>query len=61
MIVKPVDVTEFGDLYQLQLISLNGTVLKDLPLHRLPGQKPVYNGTSFLAPEEPFHIKVNLS
>ena len=61
MVVKPVDVTEFGDVYKLQLISLDGTILKDLLLYRLPGLEPIYNGTSFQAPDEPFHIKVNYS
>ncbi|KAK8732672.1 hypothetical protein OTU49_006872 [Cherax quadricarinatus] len=58
VIVRPVDVTEFGDLYRLQMISLDGVILEDLPLHRLPGPVPIYNGTSFLAPNESFNIKI---
>ncbi|XP_071515843.1 hemicentin-1-like [Panulirus ornatus] len=58
VIVKPVDVTEFGDLYRLQMISLDGDILEDFPLHRLPGSQPIFNGTSFLAPDKPFIIKI---
>ncbi|XP_069163060.1 hemicentin-1 isoform X2 [Procambarus clarkii] len=58
VVVKPADVTEFGDLYRLQMISLDGVILEDLPLHRLPGSHPIYNGTSFLAPNESFNIKI---
>lgn len=53
--------TEFGDLYRLQLISLDGNILEDLPLSRLPGTLPVYNGTAFATPDQPFNIKVSQS
>ncbi|KAG7164030.1 Hemicentin-1-like 7 [Homarus americanus] len=58
VVVKPADITEFGDIYRLQMVSLKGDILEDLPLYRLPGPQPVYNGTSFLAPNEPFNIKI---
>ncbi|KAK7078505.1 hypothetical protein SK128_000027, partial [Halocaridina rubra] len=58
VVVKPADVTEFGDLYRLQMISLNGVTLHDIPLTRLPGPESIFNGTSFIAPEESFNIKI---
>lgn len=53
--------TEFGDLFRLQLLSLDGDILEDLPLTRLPGPHPVYSGTAFLTPDQPFHLKVSYS
>ncbi|XP_050723288.1 hemicentin-1-like isoform X2 [Eriocheir sinensis] len=58
VVVRPQDVTEFGDLYRLQFISLDGDILEDLPLSRLPGPLPVYNGTAFPTPDQPFNLKV---
>ncbi|MPC08143.1 Hemicentin-1 [Portunus trituberculatus] len=58
VLVKPSDVTEFGDLIRLQMISLDGRILEDLPLTRLPGSLPVYNGTAFLTPDQPFNLKI---
>ncbi|XP_068231428.1 hemicentin-1-like [Palaemon carinicauda] len=58
VVVKPGDTTEFGDLNRIQMISLEGKILHDLPLTRLPGPDPIFNGTSFIAPEESFHIKI---
>ncbi|XP_066942937.1 hemicentin-1-like isoform X1 [Macrobrachium rosenbergii] len=58
VVVKPGDTTEFGDLYRIQMISLDGKILHDLPLTRLPGPEHIFNGTSFVAPEESFHIKI---
>lgn len=59
VVVRPHDVTEFGDIYRLQLVSLDGEVLEDMPLTRLPGSGPVFNGTAFPAPDVPFNIKVD--
>ncbi|RXG69659.1 Hemicentin-1 [Armadillidium vulgare] len=58
VLVKPLDETEFGDLFRLQLISLDGKVLENIPLERLPGHDTLFKGTSVEAPEEPFNIKV---
>ncbi|XP_063600047.1 hemicentin-1-like [Penaeus indicus] len=58
VVVRPHDVTEFGDIYRLQLVSLDGEVLEDMPLTRLPGSGPVFNGTAFPAPDVPFNIKI---
>lgn len=57
VLVRPSDVTEFGDLFRLQMISLDGQILEDLPLTRLPGSLPIYNGTAFLTPDQPFNLK----
>ncbi|XP_063876640.1 hemicentin-1-like isoform X2 [Scylla paramamosain] len=58
VLLKPSDVTEFGDLLRLQMISLDGRILEDLPLTRLPGSLPIYNGTAFLTPDQPFNLKI---
>ncbi|KAK3876548.1 hypothetical protein Pcinc_018676 [Petrolisthes cinctipes] len=58
LLVQPVDVTEFGELYRLQLLSLDGEVLEDLPLTRLEGPGHVYNASAFTAPDHPFNIKL---
>ena len=60
VLVKPRDATELGDLYRLELLTLEGDTVADIPLQRLPGNEPIFNGTTFTAPFTPFHVKVNI-
>ncbi|XP_076053538.1 hemicentin-1-like, partial [Oratosquilla oratoria] len=60
LLLRPKDPTEFGTLSKVQVVDLEGNILEDLPLERLPGPEILFNATSpFQAPESSFRIKIS--